>query len=153
MADHQDDRRSVIPAVFYDDATAALVWLENVFGFEVRLCVTDSDGAVSHAEMSYGDGRIMVGPTGWVEWAKSPKSLGGANSCNIHLNVDDIDAHCAHARDAGATITQEPADQFYGDRTYRAVDPEGHNWTFGQHVCDVSVADMEAATNLKVEYR
>ena len=48
---------------------------------------------------------------------------------------------------------QEPEDQFYGDRTYRASDPEGHNWTFGQHVREVSGEEMEATTQLKVEYR
>jgi uncharacterized glyoxalase superfamily protein PhnB len=46
----------------------------------------------------------------------------------------DIDAHCAHARAAGAEIMMEPETQFYGDRSYRARDPEGHVWTFGQTV-------------------
>ncbi|MDB5396845.1 MAG: glyoxalase [Rhodospirillales bacterium] len=153
MTDQRDYKGSIIPALFYDDAAAALVWLETAFGFETRLCITDESGKVMHSEMSFADGRIMVGPTGWSDWAKSPKSLGGANSANLHVGVDDVDAHCAHARASGAVIVQEPADQFYGDRTYRARDPEGHYWTFGQHRRDVSVAEMEAATQLKVEYK
>ncbi len=153
MAQHASEQSNVIPGLFYDDAAAALAWLEKTFGFETRLYITDDKGAVAHAEMSYGGGRIMVGPTGWTDWAKSPKSVGGANTGTIHLMVDDVDAHCAAARAAGAVITMEPADQFYGDRTYRARDPEGHNWTFGQRIREVSVEEMEAATNLKVEYR
>ncbi len=153
MADHPSERSPVIPALFYDDAAAALAWLEKAFGFETRLCVTDDSGAVMHAEMSHGDGRMMVGPAGWADWAKSPKSLGGVNSGNVHIGVDDVDTHCVTARAAGAVIVQEPEDQFYGDRTYRARDPEGHIWTFGHHVRDVSVEEMEAATQLKVEHR
>jgi len=73
-----------------------------------------------------GDGRIMVGAE-WADWTKTPASLGGANTANVHVQVEgDIDAHCARARTAGAIIAKEPEDQFYGARTYRAMDPEGH---------------------------
>lgn len=152
MAQHGSEQCGVIPSLFYDDAAAALAWLERAFGFETRLLVTDGKGAVAHAEMSHGDARIMVGPAGWSDWAKSPRSAGGANTSSVHVAVDDVDAHCAAARAAGAVITAEPADQFYGDRNYRARDPEGHNWTFAQHVREVSVEEMEAATQFKVEY-
>ena len=153
MPDRREKLQSVIPALYYDDAGAALAWLEKAFGFETRLCVTDDNGAVQHAEMSHADGRIIIGPAGWSDWAKSPKSLGGANSSNVHIEVDDVDIHCAAARAAGAVIAQEPQDQFYGDRTYRAEDPEGHHWTFGQYVRAVSAEEMAAATQLKVEFR
>jgi uncharacterized glyoxalase superfamily protein PhnB len=153
MAQHPSEQSKVIPCLFYDDATTALSWLEKAFGFETRLCITDDKGGVSHAEMSHGDGRIIVGPTGWSDWAKSPKGLGGANTANVHIGVDDVDSHCAVARAAGAVIAMEPADQFYGDRTYRASDPEGHIWTFSHHVRDVSAQEMEAVSQLKVEYR
>jgi len=153
MAQHPSEQSKVIPSLFYRDVAAALEWLEKAFGFEPRLCVTDGKGVVMHAEMSYGDGRIMMGPTGWVDWAKSPRDVGGANTCIVHIAVDNADDHCAAARAAGAVITMEPADQFYGDRSYRACDLEGHSWTFSHHIREVSAEEMEAATQLKVEYR
>jgi uncharacterized glyoxalase superfamily protein PhnB len=154
MAQHPCVQSKVIPSLFYHDVAAALEWLEKAFGFETRLCVTDDKGVVVHAEMSHGDdGRIMMGPTGWVDWAKSPKDVGGANTCIVHIAVDNADEHCAAARAAGAVIAMEPADQFYGDRSYRVFDLEGHSWTFSHHIRDVSAAEMEAATQLKVEYR
>src|SRR5882762_8033619 len=145
MADKLNDRCAITPALYYDDANAALDWLERAFGFELRFSITDNEDKVSHAEMAYRDMRIIVGPSGWSEWAKSPKSLGGSNTCDVHLQVDDADAHCAQARAAGATILQEPGDQFYGDRTYRAVDPEGHVWSFGQFLRNVPAKEMEDA--------
>ena len=81
-----------------------------------------------------------------------PLSVGGANTETIHVQLEgDIDAHCEQARRAGATIAQEPEDQFYGERTYRAVDPEGHVWTFSMHVRDVTREEAEQVTGLKIQ--
>ena len=63
----------------------------------------------------------------------------------------DLDEHCERARAAGATIAAEPADQFYGDRTYRAIDLEGHCWTFSAHVRDVTRAEAEAAIGQPIQ--
>ena len=64
---------------------------------------------------------------------------------------EDIDGHCARAKAAGAEIIQAPETQFYGDRSYRARDPEGHIWTFGQTVKKVSREEAEKASGLKIE--
>ena len=48
-------------------------------------------------------------------------------------------------------ILAEPSDQFYGDRTYRAADIEGHIWSFGQTVRQVSREEAEKASGLKIE--
>ena len=77
---------------------------------------------------------------------RSPRGLGGANTQCLHVQlVDGLDAHCTRARAAGAVIIEEPEDQFYGDRTYRALDLEGHMWTFAQHVRAVTRAEAEAS--------
>lgn len=144
------DRITIVPALSYADPNAAVVFLEAAFGFEPSLSVADTEGRIQHAELTYGSGRIMLGPMGWADWAKSPQAVAGANTQCVHVEVSGIDAHCARARAAGAEILAEPADQFYGHRTYRARDREGHVWTFGQPVREVSPAEMEAATGLKV---
>jgi uncharacterized glyoxalase superfamily protein PhnB len=146
------------PVVFYRDPLAALRWLEDAFGFELTTLVTDEAGKVGHSEMRVGGASISIGG----EWAspellgpaamKSPVSLDGVGTQFIRVQLSDaIDAHCDRARAAGARITQEPADQFYGARTYRALDPEGHVWNFHQEVSVPTVAEMEAATGLKFE--
>jgi uncharacterized glyoxalase superfamily protein PhnB len=95
----------------------------------------------------------MVGPE-WASWAKSPASVGGGNTQVVGVRLArGIDEHCERARAAGATITQEPADQFYGDRIYMAVDVEGHYWSFSQPVRNVSRKEMAKASGLKVRTR
>ena len=143
--------------VFYRDPRAALKWLEEAFGFETSLLVTGPDGSIGHSEMSFGDGHIGVGG----EWGsdellgpaslKSPATLGGVGTQFLRVSLEQgLDEHCERARAAGATITQAPADQFYGARTYRALDLEGHVWTFTQTVADVSLEEMERRSGLTV---
>jgi uncharacterized glyoxalase superfamily protein PhnB len=144
---------SVSVGVCYRDPKAALTWLEEAFGFEPAMVILAPDGSLAHSEMRFGDGVIMVGSE-WSDAHKSPASIGGKNTQSTHIQLEtDIDAHCEHARKSGAVIAQEPETQFYGDRTYRAVDPEGHIWTFGQTVEGVPPEDWEKTTGLTMKTR
>ena len=137
-------------ALSYRDPKAALAWLERAFGFELTMLLETAEGEVAHSQMTCGDGMIMVGSE-WSEDHKSPASIGGKNTQTVHIQVDeDVDAHCERARKAGAVILAEPETQFYGDRTYRCRDPEGHIWTISQTVQAISREEAEAATGLKI---
>lgn len=144
-------RPALAPAVFYRDPKAALDWLTKAFGFERSMVITDKEGNVVHSEMRFGEGLVYVGGE-WAEFVASPASTGGRNTQLIHVQLKaGIDEHCARARAACAAILAEPADQFYGDRTYRARDPEGHVWTFGQSVRYVTRGEAEEVSGLKIE--
>jgi uncharacterized glyoxalase superfamily protein PhnB len=125
----------VSPYLYYRDVGAALEFLTGAFGFTVRGKVPRDDGSIMHAEIRLADGMVMLGnPQPDFE---GPGARGYRHAVT-YVYVDDVDAHFRHARDNGAKIAQEPADQFYGDRTYVADDPEGHRWFFAQHVRDPS---------------
>ena len=137
-------------ALFYQDPKAALAWLEKAFGFELVMLLEDADGAVAHSQMEFGDSYVMIGQE-WSADHRSPKSVGGKNTQTVHIQLDtDIDAHFERAKAAGAVIDAEPTTQFYGDRTYRCRDPEGHIWTVAQTVASVSREEAEAASGLKI---
>jgi uncharacterized glyoxalase superfamily protein PhnB len=147
MAEH---RPSLISAVVYRDPKAALTFLEAAFGFELFMLIEDDQGKLAHSEMRFGDAVVMVGHE-WSDEYKSPASNGGKVTQSIHIQVtSDVDAHCERARAAGMEILMEPSDQFYGDRTYRCRDPEGHVWTVGQTVRPTSREEAEAASGLKI---
>jgi uncharacterized glyoxalase superfamily protein PhnB len=142
-------------AVFYRDAKAAYKWLETAFGFEPLFVILDADGNLAHSEMTYGKSVVMIGNE-WSEDHKSPQSVGGRNTQTVHVQLavgEDIDAHCAHARGAGAQIIQEPQTEFYGDRSYRAKDLEGHIWTFGVTVQRMTPAEWDRASGLTTRAR
>jgi uncharacterized glyoxalase superfamily protein PhnB len=149
------ERPAIVPCVFYRDPLGAMKWLEAAFGFETTELVTDDAGRVGHAEMQFRGAPVEVGG----EWQGpelggarmlSPASLGGAATQFLRISLDGgIEAHCEQARSAGAEIIQEPEDQFYGARTYRAKDPEGHVWNFSQEVRKLTMDEMAAASGLK----
>lgn len=137
-------------ALFYQDPKAAIDWLQQAFGFELTMLLEAPDGSIAHCQMGFGDSMVMIGAE-WTEDHKSPKSIGGRNTQTVSIQIDDdIDAHCARARAAGAEIHAEPETQFYGDRTYRCRDPEGHIWNVSQTVQVVSREAAEAASGLKI---
>jgi uncharacterized glyoxalase superfamily protein PhnB len=135
-------------SLLYRDPKGALAWLEKAFGMETTMAIDGPPEApeMCHYEMAlHGHGRIMIGGE-WSAEVRSPASIGGVNTQSVHVQLPSgLDEHCEAARAAGAKVVYEPEDQFYGDRTYRAVDLEGHLWTFSVHVRDVSKAEAEAS--------
>jgi len=138
----------ITASLYYDDAAKGIDWLCRAFGFEVVLKVEGEGGRIEHSQLKFGDGLVMVGSTGtsprdeapWKEMYASPKTLGKSTQ-GLAVFVDDCDAHCAHAREHGAVIFREPKTEDYGDdywtdRTYGAIDCEGHHWWFMQRVRD-----------------
>lgn len=137
-------------ALFYQDPKAALRWLEEAFGFELSMLLEDAEGNLVHSQMTFGDNYVMIGHE-WSDDHKSPRSVGGKNTQTVSIQIDtDIGAHFERVKAAGAVIDAEPATQFYGDRTYRCRDPEGHIWSVSQTVAVVSREEAEAASGLKI---
>ena len=132
-------------SIYYEDPARAIDWLERAFGFEVRLKVEGEGGRIEHSELEFGDGLIMVGGTGKytgradTAYHRAPAELGGANTQVMCIHVEDVDAHHARALKAGAKIARELKTTDYGadywtDRTYECIDPEGHHWYFMQRI-------------------
>ena len=132
----------VTPYLLYEDADAAVDFLTNAFGFTEKVRMRGKDGKTNHAELELGGGIVMLGSPGGDY--KSPDGLGG-RTVLTYVYVDDVDAHYERAQAAGAHIERELADQFYGDRSYNAHDPEGHAWSFATHVHDPTPEEMQAA--------
>jgi uncharacterized glyoxalase superfamily protein PhnB len=130
-----DGSQRIVPMLAYADAPAAIEFLCKAFGFEERFRM-EQDGQVGHAELGYQGNVVMLAsafsPMGFV----SPQDLPGPHA-QLFCYVDDIDAHFARARSAGATVATEPTAQ-HGSRMYRAVDPEGHCWIFATNLDEAS---------------
>jgi uncharacterized glyoxalase superfamily protein PhnB len=134
-------------SVYYRDPKAAIDWLGRAFGFEVRMIVDDDRGRIVHSDVTFAEALFLIGGSGhsdpgkeaWQTLARSPAQLDGACTQAVCLFVDDVDAHCATARAAGATIVREPTTNDYGDdywtdRSYGCKDLEGHLWWFMQRL-------------------
>ena len=130
------------PSIICDDPKTHIRWLERAFGFETRIMVEEADEVV-HSELTYGDAVVMVaGMTpahGDDPIRATPSSVDGKNTQSLFLYVDDVEAHYARAKAAGARIERELEVNDYGpaywtDKTYGCVDPEGHRWWFSERL-------------------
>ena len=134
---------SVTPSLTVADAAGALDFYVRALGATEILRMKDPDsGKIMHAEFQIGDSRLMISDE-YPDWGAVAPGHGKGGLFMVYL--DDVDAAFVRALDAGATALQEPADQFWGDRTARIADPFGYRWTLATHVRDVSEAEMATA--------
>jgi MerR family transcriptional regulator, thiopeptide resistance regulator len=127
MLDAKVQRR--VPVLVYADIEAAHKYLVEVFGLEAGRLERDEHGNVVHGEVTAGDGVIWLHRVA-AEWGLESPKTAGVETAGMSVMVDDVDAHCAHAKAAGATIVYEPADQPYGFREYGVRDLENRLWSF-----------------------
>jgi uncharacterized glyoxalase superfamily protein PhnB len=127
---------TIIPCLRYRDAPAAIDWLCRAFGFQQQLVVPNQDGTVAHAQLTLGNGMIMLGSavdSDFGRLIKQPDEIGGSETQCPYVIVKDVDAHNARAKAAGAVLVMDIKDEDYGGRGYSCRDPEGHLWNFGSY--------------------
>ena len=133
--------RTVTPYLAVDDAAEAIEYYKKAFGAKERGRMETPDGKIGHAELEIGDSLVMLSDPIPEATTRTPKELGGT-SASVFLYVEDVDAVVKRAVDAGATVTMEVADQFWGDRFGSVQDPFGHSWSIATHVEDVPPEEM-----------
>lgn len=126
---------TVIPTLLYHDAADVIEWLCTTFGFVKHAVHKGKSGDIVHAELTLGNGMVMLGQVGATEFCnlqKTPRQLGGTTQ-SCYIVVTDPDALYERAVAAGANIVKPLTDQPYGSRDFSCVDPEGHLWNFGTY--------------------
>ena len=136
MATGKETRCTTIPTLRYRDAKAALGYLCDVFGFQRHAVHDGEGGAVMHAELSLGNGMIMLGSATETEFGRNivqPEEVDGRETQSPYLVVADADAIHARAKAAGFEIVIDIKDEDYGGRGFSCRDPEKHLWNVGTY--------------------
>lgn len=137
-----DGYHSLQPYLAVDDAAKAIEWYTRALGAKELFRMDGPGGTIGHAELQIGDSVFMLSDPFPQASTKPPKELGGTTS-SVMLYVEDVDATVKQAVDAGATVTMEVGDQFWGDRFGSIADPFGHSWSIATHIEDVPPDEME----------
>lgn len=124
---------TVTAAMNQTDAAATIEFCKKVFGAKVRIRMKAPGGKIAHAEMQIGDSIVMISDA-----MRDPARVSG-----LFLYVPAVDKVFARAVKAGATVTMRPADQFWGDRYGRLIDPFGNHWAIATHVENVRPAELK----------
>ena len=133
-------RHAIIPAIRYEDAPAAILFLCDAFGFLPSAIYPDEEDAqiIHHAQLVLDGNMIMLGSAVPGDARdryrlRTPEEADGV-TMTLYIVVADVDAHCERARANGAAIIDEPHDNDgYPGRGYSARDPEGQVWSFGSY--------------------
>jgi PhnB protein len=133
---------SVTPYLTVDDAKEAIEFYKRAFAATERGAMAAPDGKIAHAELQIGDSVVMLSDRFPQSACRTPKELGGTTVA-IFLFVEDVDATVQTAVSAGATITMEPEDQFWGDRLGQVTDPFGNVWQIATRVEDLTPEEIE----------
>ena len=134
MAD-STSKGNIIPGLRYRDAPAAIDWLCDVLGFERHLVVPDEDGTIAHAQLTLGNGMIMLGSSQGSEFdgVVGPSTPDGGLTQAAYIVVEDIKALYERVKAAGANIFMELDEQHYGGSLFAVRDPEGQLWNVGSY--------------------
>jgi len=132
---------TVTPYLAVEDAARAIEFYTQAFGAKEVVRMDAPGGKIGHAELEIGDSRIMLSDPFPQSSTKPPKDLGGT-SFSVMMYVEDVDAAFKRAVDAGASVSMELSDMFWGDRFGSVTDPFGHSWSLATHVEDVPPEEM-----------
>src|SRR4029450_6856806 len=130
------------PYLVIDGAAEAIDYYKKAFGAKERMRMEAPANRIGHAEIEIGDSLVMLSDVFPQSTAKAPTELGGTTA-GVFLYVEDVDAVVKKAVDAGATVTMEVADQFWGDRFGTITDPFGPVWSIAAHVEALTPEEIE----------
>ncbi|HEX4103837.1 MAG TPA: VOC family protein [Pseudonocardiaceae bacterium] len=122
---------TIWPALTYADASAAIRFLVEAFGFVETLVVPGEGGReIAHAELRWPEGGgVMLGSTS--DDTEFSRLKPGATS--IYVVTDAPDGVFGRATMAGAEVVRGLKDEDYGSRGFTVRDPEGNLWSFGTY--------------------
>jgi PhnB protein len=123
---------SLYPMLTVRGAMAAVEFYGKAFGATAGQVFNSADGKAV-AQMFLDGFEFYAVDENPPAQNMSPQSLGGT-TVRLNLIVDDPDALAAQAVAAGATELFPVADQPYGMRQGRVVDPYGHHWLIGKRL-------------------
>jgi uncharacterized glyoxalase superfamily protein PhnB len=124
------------------DGNAAIEFYKQAFGAVENLRLSEPSGRVAHAELKLGPSTLMLSDEYPEHGIHAPQE-NAPTGCGVHLHVDNVDTLVKQAVEAGATVTMEAQDQFYGERSARLRDPFGHEWLIGQQIEELSHEEIQ----------
>src|SRR5262249_12778624 len=106
-----------------------------------------ADGQLTLAVLNFGASTLLLGRLDELHYEhevrgrkirKGPHGLGGT----LALLVRDLHKVYTAVQKAGLESTLDPTDEFYGDRVFMLLDPDGYEWKISQTINQVSLEEV-----------
>ena len=116
---------SLFPILVTADLVAALGFYRDLLGATVAYEFTGPDGEPAYVGLELGDSHLGIGRDPAATAGPSPRF-------SLWVYAEDCDAAIDRLRAAGVEVVDEPADQPWGERVARVLDPDGNLVNVGQ---------------------
>jgi len=124
---------TVTPYLAINGAAAAIDWYKKAFGAKELARQPMPDGKLMHARIRIGDSIVMMSDVFPGGSAQAPDSL-GTSPVTLHVYVKNVDKLWQQAVDAGAKVTMQLDNMYWGERYGQLTDPFGHHWSLSQQI-------------------
>jgi PhnB protein len=140
------NQSALIPTLITKNSAKAIEFYKAAFGATEDFRLVEPSGKIGHAEIRIEGAPIMLADEYPDFGALSPATIGGC-PVKFQIYIADTDKAVERAVKAGATVTRELRNEFYGDRTATVADPFGYSWQLSTRVENVTPAEMQARWN------
>jgi len=126
----------LVPYLCVKGAETAVAYYGIVFGGkEIERYQEEPGGPIGHVTLELCGAKLFMSDEFPSIGVLSPETIGGS-SVTLHLSVDDVDDVTKLAVEGGAKLLREPANQPYGERNSKFIDPFGHIWMIATQIGD-----------------
>jgi lactoylglutathione lyase len=116
----------LFPIISTPDVERSLRFYRDLLGGMVTFSFPGDDGSPVYVGVDLGSSHFGIGLQADVADPPRPRPI------SLWIYADDCDAVIGRVRSAGGTVTEEPADQPWGERVGRVLDPDGNEVVVGQ---------------------
>ncbi len=116
----------LFPIISTPDLERSLGFYRDLLGGTVTFSFPGDDGKPVYVGLDLGSSHLGIGLEAGVAGPPRPRPI------SLWVYADDCDAVVGRVRSAGGTVTEEPADQPWGERVGRVLDPDGNEVVIGQ---------------------
>jgi PhnB protein len=125
--------KMIVPMLVCQQAAQQIEFCKVAFNAIEHSRRADAAGRVIHATLSIQDSLFMIHDDSPHLGSRPPQPDGSSPVVN-YLYCDDVDATISRALAAGAKLLMPAADQVWGDRVGRIMDPAHHVWNVAARV-------------------
>jgi PhnB protein len=135
-----DNSSVVIPRLVCRNPATAIDFCVRTFDAVELNRRPGPDGSAAHALLTIGPQMIMIEGE-WPTLTSRPPALDGSSPVVMFVYVQDVDTTVERAIVGGAQVLSPAQNQFWGDRTARILDPEGHVWDIATRIEDTTAQE------------
>lgn len=118
----------VMPIITVSSVDAVRDFYVDKLGFQHVMGMVGKDGQLDFCTVVLGGARVM--------FTRGAGSGAGRQPVDIYLEVDDVEAYHARLKKNGVAISDPLTMQWWGDRTFKVLDPSGYEIWFYTNVAE-----------------